>query len=84
MVRLRINDLLEERGRTAYWLAVETGIHHAVISKLRHDRAKSMRFDVLESLCRALECEPTDLFDIQDDEPQAKQKRRAGRPRRLN
>lgn len=74
MVKLRINQLLEEKGRTAYWLAIETGINHAVIAKLRHDRAKSIRFDVLEPLCKALECEPSDLFDIEDDEPQRKHK----------
>jgi putative transcriptional regulator len=79
MVKLRINDLLMEKGRTAYWLAIETGINHAVIAKLRHDRAKSIRFDVLESLCRVLECEPTDLFDIQGDMPENKRKVRAGR-----
>lgn len=77
MVKLRIDELLKERGRTAYWLAIEAGIHHAVMSKLRHNRAKSIRFDVLESLCRVLECEPTDLFEIEYDRP--KERRGSGR-----
>jgi putative transcriptional regulator len=74
MVRLRINDLLEEKGRTAYWLAIETGINHAVIAKLRYNRAKSIRFDVLESLCRVLECAPTDLLDIAYEKPERTRK----------
>jgi putative transcriptional regulator len=79
MVKLRINELLKERGRTAYWLAIETGINHAVIAKLRHDRAKSIRFDVLESLCSVLECEPTDLFDIQESKTETKRRSRVAR-----
>lgn len=69
MIQLRINELLEQRGRTAYWLAVETGTNHAVIAKLRHNRAKSIRFDVLERLCNALECEPSELIQIVEDKP---------------
>jgi len=79
MVKLRINELLERKGRTAYWLAIETGINHAVIAKLRHNRAKSIRFDVLESLCRALECEPTDLLHVNAIQPAAKRARRTRR-----
>lgn len=74
MIQLRINELLERRGRTAYWLAVETGTNHAVIAKLRYNRAKSIRFDVLERLCNALECEPSELIQIVEDEPEEKGK----------
>ena len=79
MVKLRINELLERKGRTAYWLAIETGINHAVIAKLRHNRAKSIRFDVLESLCKVLECEPTDLLDVSPTRTAGKRQRRLRR-----
>ncbi len=62
MIKLRLDELLEEKGETFYWLGKETGINHAVISKLRHNRVKALRIDVMDKLCAALSCLPGDLF----------------------
>jgi len=64
MVHLRIDELLAARGRTAYWLAVEAGITHSTVYKLRHGKMKTLRLDLIESLCRTLECSPNDLIEI--------------------
>ncbi|MCA1613966.1 MAG: helix-turn-helix transcriptional regulator [Acidobacteria bacterium] len=67
MIEVRIEQLLEERGKTFYWLAKETGIGHTSLWRLRHEQAKSISFDRLERICRALECEPGDLLTLVDD-----------------
>ena len=65
MARLRINELLEERGMTAYRLAKDTGITHSTIGKLRHNQAVEIRLDVIDRLCGVLECEPSDLIEVE-------------------
>lgn len=62
MIEIRLEQLLNERGMTAYALAKQAGLHQSVIGKFRHNRAKAVRLDVLERICDALECEPGDLL----------------------
>ena len=62
MVKTNLDALLKEKGRTAYWLAKEAGLHQSVVSKLRHNQIKAIRLDVIESICQALDCEPGQLI----------------------
>jgi putative transcriptional regulator len=78
VIEIRIEQLLEERGKTFYWLAKETGIGHTSLWRLRHEQAKSISFDRLERICRALECEPGDLFELVDDTRTSARARKAG------
>jgi DNA-binding Xre family transcriptional regulator len=82
MIYLRIDELLERRGRTAYWLAIQGHITHSTVYKLRHGKMKSLSLELIESLCRTLECTPNDLIEIQDSKPEIKRKPR-GRGRSL-
>lgn len=68
MIELRIEQLLEEREKTFYWLAKETGIGHTSLWRLRHGEAKGISYDFLERICHALECEPGDLLVLADDD----------------
>jgi putative transcriptional regulator len=61
-VKLLIDELLEENGRTAYWLSVETGIAHSVMHKLRYGKLESIRLDYIDRICEALDCQPGDLI----------------------
>ncbi|MGA9995308.1 MAG: helix-turn-helix domain-containing protein [Pyrinomonadaceae bacterium] len=75
MIELRIEQVLEERGKTFYWLAKETGIGHTSLWRLRHGEAKGISYDFLERICRALECQPSDLLVMVDDsKPTSKRK----------
>lgn len=62
MIELRLEQLLSDRGMTAYALAKEAGLHQSVISKLRHNEARALRLDVLDRVCAALNCEPGELI----------------------
>ena len=77
MVHLRIDELLASRGRTAYWLAVDAGITHSTVYKLRHGKMKTLSLELIESLCRTLECTPNDLIEIGDEKPASKRKAKA-------
>jgi len=74
MVKIRIDELLEERGRTAYWLAVESGITHSTVYKLRHGKMKTLSLELIEALCKTLECGPGELLEIVGDKSESKRK----------
>ena len=64
MVEVRIDKLLEERGRTFYWLAKETGISHTTLWRLKKGKAQGINFGTLESICRALACQTGDVLRL--------------------
>jgi putative transcriptional regulator len=68
VVEIRIDGLLEERGRSFYWLAKETGVSHTTLWRLKKGRARGINFDTLEKLCRALDCEAGDIIHVAGDE----------------
>lgn len=70
MLFLRVNEILKKQGKTAYWLSKQTGISQNNIGKICNGETKTIRFDTLEKICKALNCSINDLF-ITDD-PQLK------------
>ena len=79
VVDIRIDHLLETKGRTAYWLALETGITHSTIYKLRHGKVKALRLDVIEAICKALDCQPGDLLTLPENRIKRKPRPKAKR-----
>ena len=73
-VKLRIEELLEERGRTLYWLAKESGVDYNGLWRFKTGKAHGIRFNVLEGICNALECSPGDLLEIVKEKPESKKK----------
>ena len=74
LIEIRIDALLEERGRTFYWLAKETGISHTTLWRLKKGRAVGINFPTLEQICRTLGCQPGDVLKLAV-EKQASKKR---------
>jgi putative transcriptional regulator len=70
MIEISIEQLLEARSRTFYWLAKETGISHTTLWRLKKDKALGINFATLEKLCEALDCQPGDLFTFTDQKKQ--------------
>jgi len=69
MIRLRVLEILEERGKTKYWLYKQMGMAYSAFDKMIKNETKMIKFANIESLCNILECEPSDLFEISDLEP---------------
>jgi putative transcriptional regulator len=74
VIAIRIDELLEERGRTFYWLAKETGISHTTLWRLKKGKALGINFVTLESICRALGCQPGDVLTLKSDTQESKRK----------
>ena len=74
MIEVRIDELLEARGRTFYWLAKETGISHTTLWRLKKGRAVGINFPTLEQICRVLSCQPGDVLKLADEKKKAKRR----------
>jgi putative transcriptional regulator len=62
MIEIRIGELLENRGRSFYWLAKETGISHTTLWRLKKGRTLGINFETLEKMCEVLKCQPGDVL----------------------
>ena len=71
MIRIDVMRLLEERGKTKYWLYKQMGgMSYQNFNHIATGKSKAIRFETLETLCQVLECTPNDLFVIDWDEPE--------------
>ncbi len=49
-------------------LAEKIGIKPANLSILKTGKAKAVRFSTLESICRALDCQPGDVLEYSEEQ----------------
>ncbi|TDE26708.1 transcriptional regulator [Nonomuraea mesophila] len=61
-VRVRLDELLKERGMTLTELSHRVEITVVNLSILKNGHAKAIRFSTLARLCQALGCQPGDLL----------------------
>jgi len=55
--------MLAKRKIKSKDLAQEIGITPANLSILKNGKAKGVRFETLEAICKALDCKPGDIID---------------------
>ena len=80
VIKSTLGDVLESREKSLYWLQQQTGIAYTTLFRLRHGQASSVSFDVMNKICRALTCQPGELFTFQDEET----KHQDAKPRRTS
>ena len=64
MIKLNVIELLENRGKTKYWLYKQLGMSYQNFKRMINNETKSIRYENIETMCLFLECEPNDLFVI--------------------
>lgn len=67
MVRLNVQALLEERGKTRYWLYKQLGMSYQNFKNMIDNKTQSIRYDRIETLCLLLDCTPNELFEFDLD-----------------
>jgi len=67
MIKLDVLRLLEEQGKTRYWLYKQLGMSYQNFSKMVNNQTKSIRYENIETMCLLLNCTPNDLFVITED-----------------
>lgn len=61
MMFLRIDERLKELNKNRNWLHKQTNISYANIMNIANNNTSSIKWDVLERICIALECNPGDI-----------------------
>ena len=62
-MKLRVLEILKERGKTKYWLYMQLGLSYQNFNRLVNNETSAIKFDNLEALCQILNCTPNDLFE---------------------
>ena len=65
---INIDVMLAKRKMSVTQLAGEVGITMANISILKNGKAKAIKLETLNKICRALDCQPGDLLEYRADE----------------
>lgn len=69
MIIVNIDVMLAKRKMSVTELSQQVGITLANISILKNGRAKAVRLETLDKICRALQCQPGDLLEYREEEP---------------
>lgn len=64
---INIDVMLAKRKMSVTKLSERVGITMANISVLKNGKAKAIKISTLNSICKALECQPGDILEYVDD-----------------
>ena len=63
MIIVNIDVMLAKRKMSVTELSERVGITMANISILKNGKAKAIRVETLDKICRALDCQPGDILE---------------------
>ncbi|MBP3487662.1 MAG: helix-turn-helix transcriptional regulator [Roseburia sp.] len=67
-IRINVDVMLAKRKMSVTELSEKVGITMANISILKNGKAKAIRIDTLDKICRALNCQPGDILEYVPEE----------------
>jgi len=68
MIIINIDVMLAKRKMSVTELSEKVGITMANISILKNGKAKAIKIDTLNKICKALDCQPGDILEWCPDE----------------
>ncbi len=68
MIIINIDVMLAKRKMSVTELSERVGITMANISILKNGKAKAIRIETLDKICKALDCQPGDILEWKDEE----------------
>ncbi len=67
-VRIRVAELLEEKGWTITRLMRESGLSYPTVHRLAHGDARAINLETIDRLCHALEVSVDELLVREEEE----------------
>ncbi len=67
MIQINLDVMMAKRKMTLGELSSRVGVTLANLSILKNNRAKAIRFSTLDAICRALDCQPSDILAFTPD-----------------
>ena len=68
MIILRLDRMMADRKMSLNELAEKVGISNVNLSKIKTGKVNGVRFTTLDSICKALDCQPGDILEYKKDE----------------
>lgn len=69
-IKVNLDRVMFERKISLTDLADKVGLTLANLSILKSNKAKAVRFSTLGSICRQLQCQPGDILEYVEGEPE--------------
>ncbi len=60
---IRLDKMMADRKMSLNELAERLGMSNVNLSNLKTGKMKGIRFETMNAICEALECQPGDLFE---------------------
>lgn len=73
MIIFNIDVMLAKRKMSVTELSERVGITMANISILKNGKAKAVKVETLNKICKALQCQPGDILEWRDEEEAQKE-----------
>lgn len=67
MIIFKLDKILNEKGKTKYWLSKETGTDNNTLAKIYNNESKQIKLETLDKICKSLECDISDILEIVKD-----------------
>lgn len=67
MIVINIDVMLAKRKMSVTELSERVGITMANISVLKNGKAKAIKIDTLDRICKALDCQPGDILEWKEE-----------------
>ena len=66
---INLDVMMARRKISLNELSRIVGVTNVNLSILKTGKAKGVRFDTLEAICRALDCQPGDILEYRNEKP---------------
>ena len=67
MIKINLDKIMLDRQISSKELAQRVGITQANLSILKTQKAKGVRFNTLDSICKILQCQPGDIIEYVEE-----------------
>ena len=67
-IMVNVDVMMAKRKISLNELSERVGLTLSNLSILKTGKAKAIRFSTLEAICRALDCQPSDILEYVNDE----------------
>ena len=65
---IRLDRMMADRKMSLNELAQKVDMTNVNLSNLKTGKMKGIRFETMNSICRALNCQPGDIFELTPDQ----------------
>lgn len=64
---IRLDRVMADQKMSLNELSEKVGISNVNLSKLKTGKVSAIRFSTLEAICKALNCQPGDILEFQEE-----------------